>query len=112
MLLPGSGTGGYLAFLGRISPEKAPDAAIRIAALAGLPLKIAAKIDNADKQYYEDRVAPLRGASHVEFVGEMKASADRRGDHGLAGLGLRRRAALAMRLSVTRICGSSMSSGS
>jgi glycosyltransferase involved in cell wall biosynthesis len=68
MLLPGSGTGGYLAFLGRISPEKAPDAAIRIAALAGLPLKIAAKIDNADKQYYEDRVAPLRGASHVEFV--------------------------------------------
>jgi glycosyltransferase involved in cell wall biosynthesis len=71
MLLPGSGTGGYLAFLGRISPEKAPDAAIRIAALAGLPLKIAAKIDNADKQYYEDRVAPLRGASHVEFVGEM-----------------------------------------
>ena len=92
MLLPGSGTGGYLAVLGRISPEKAPDAAIRIAALAGLPLKIAAKIDNADKQYYEDRVAPLRGASHVEFVGEMKASADRRGDHGLAGLDLRRRA--------------------
>ena len=71
MLLPGFGSGGYLAFLGRISPEKAPDAAIRIAALSGLPLKIAAKIDNADKQYYEDRIAPLLGASHVEFVGEI-----------------------------------------
>ena len=51
--------------------KKAPDAAIRIAALSGLPLKIAAKIDNADKQYYEDRIAPLLGASHVEFVGEI-----------------------------------------
>jgi glycosyltransferase involved in cell wall biosynthesis len=74
MLLPGFGSGGYLAFLGRIAPEKAPDAAIRIAALSGLPLKIAAKIDNADKQYYEDRIAPLLGASHVEFVGEIGES--------------------------------------
>lgn len=71
MLLPGFGAGGYLAFLGRISPEKAPDAAIRIAARAGLPLKIAAKIDDADKQYYDDCIAPLLGASHVEFVGEI-----------------------------------------
>ena len=71
MLLPGFGAGGYLAFLGRISPEKAPDAAIRIAACAGLPLKIAAKIDNADKRYYDDHIAPLLGASHVEFVGEI-----------------------------------------
>jgi glycosyltransferase involved in cell wall biosynthesis len=72
MLLPGFGAGGYLAFLGRISPEKAPDAAIRIAANAGMPLKIAAKVDRVDQQYFEDRIAPmLRAAGHVEFVGEI-----------------------------------------
>jgi glycosyltransferase involved in cell wall biosynthesis len=71
MLLPGFGGGGYLAFLGRIAPEKAPDAAIRIAARSGMPLKIAAKIDDADKQYYEESIAPLLSGSHVEFVGEI-----------------------------------------
>jgi glycosyltransferase involved in cell wall biosynthesis len=51
LLAKGPGRGGYLAFLGRISPEKAPDAAIRIAARAGIPLKIAAKVDRVDEEY-------------------------------------------------------------
>jgi glycosyltransferase involved in cell wall biosynthesis len=64
--------GGYLAFLGRIAPEKRPDRAIQIAARAGLPLKIAAKIDRVDRAYWDDVVAPLV-AKHpnVEFVGEI-----------------------------------------
>jgi len=71
LLLPGFGAGGYLAFLGRISPEKAPDAAIRIAAAAKMPLKIAAKVDNVDKQYFAERIEPMLGAAHVEFIGEI-----------------------------------------
>lgn len=71
MLLPRFGAGGYLAFLGRISPEKAPDAAIRIAAAAGMPLKIAAKVDNVDRQYFAERIEPMLGAAHVEFIGEI-----------------------------------------
>jgi glycosyltransferase involved in cell wall biosynthesis len=64
--------GGYLAFLGRISPEKRPDRAIEIAARAGLPLKIAAKIDKADLGYWETVVAPLISRHrNVEFVGEV-----------------------------------------
>jgi glycosyltransferase involved in cell wall biosynthesis len=71
LLVPGSGRGGYLAFLGRISPEKAPDRAIRIAAQAGLRLKIAAKIDRVDRDYFETKVAPLLTQPHVEFIGEI-----------------------------------------
>ena len=70
-LLPGSGAGGYLAFLGRISPEKAPDRAIRIAALAGMKLKIAAKVDRVDQEYFREEIEPLLAQSHVEFVGEI-----------------------------------------
>jgi glycosyltransferase involved in cell wall biosynthesis len=70
-LLPRSGVGGYLAFLGRISPEKAPDAAIRIAAKAGKQLKIAAKVDRVDQQYFAERIEPLLGSPHVEFIGEI-----------------------------------------
>jgi glycosyltransferase involved in cell wall biosynthesis len=64
--------GGYLAFLGRISPEKRPDRAIEIAARSGLRLKIAAKIDKADSAYWRDAIAPMV-AEHpnVEFVGEI-----------------------------------------
>jgi glycosyltransferase involved in cell wall biosynthesis len=66
------GPDGYLAFLGRISPEKGPDKAIEIAAKADLPLKMAAKIDNADKEYWDQVVAPLVAAhSNVEFIGEI-----------------------------------------
>lgn len=50
---------GYLAFLGRISPEKRPDRAIRIAARAGMELRIAAKIDAVDRGYWEEEIAPL-----------------------------------------------------
>jgi len=63
--------GGYLAFLGRISPEKAPDAAIRIAARAGMPLKIAAKVDKVDRQYFESKIEPLLSQVDVEFIGEI-----------------------------------------
>ncbi len=71
LLLPGSGSGGYLAFLGRVSPEKAPDLAIRIAARAGMRLKIAAKIDAVDREYFKAEIEPLLAQPHVEFVGEI-----------------------------------------
>jgi len=73
-LLPFSAeaTGGYLAFLGRISPEKRPDRAIEIAAKAGMTLKIAAKVDKADQAYWDETIAPLVARyDHVEFVGEI-----------------------------------------
>ncbi len=70
-LAPGSGSGGYLAFLGRVSPEKAPDAAIRIAAAAGLPLKVAAKIDRVDVEYFKTTVEPLLSLGEVDFIGEI-----------------------------------------
>jgi glycosyltransferase involved in cell wall biosynthesis len=65
--------GGYLAFLGRISPEKRPDRAIRLAAKAGIPLKIAAKIDDVDRAYWNQVIAPLvaRHEDLVTFVGEI-----------------------------------------
>ncbi|HTW53010.1 MAG TPA: glycosyltransferase family 4 protein [Stellaceae bacterium] len=71
LLLPGFGAGGYLAFLGRISPEKAPDAAIRIAAAAGMRIKIAAKVDNVDREYFAECIEPMLDAGHVEFIGEI-----------------------------------------
>lgn len=61
----------YLAFLGRISPEKNPVEAIEIARRAGMRLKIAAKVDRADREYFEDVVQPLLSEPHVEFVGEI-----------------------------------------
>ncbi|HZH53752.1 MAG TPA: glycosyltransferase family 4 protein [Microvirga sp.] len=64
--------GGYLAFLGRISPEKRPDRAIRIAAQAGMPLKIAAKVDKADQVYWDETIKPMIEAHpNVEFIGEI-----------------------------------------
>ncbi len=63
--------GDYLAFLGRISPEKRPDRAIEIARRAGLPLRIAAKVDAADREYFRTRIEPLLRFSHVEFIGEI-----------------------------------------
>lgn len=63
---------GYLAFLGRISPEKRPDRAIRIATALGRPLKIAAKVDAADQAYWETTIRPLiENNPLVEFVGEI-----------------------------------------
>ncbi|HMM75105.1 MAG TPA: glycosyltransferase family 4 protein [Gammaproteobacteria bacterium] len=73
-LLPFSASprGGYLAFLGRISPEKRPDRAIEIAARAGMRLKIAAKVDKVDQAYWDELIGPMV-ASHpnVEFIGEI-----------------------------------------
>jgi glycosyltransferase involved in cell wall biosynthesis len=64
--------GDYLAFLGRISPEKRPDRAIKIASCAGLPLKIAAKIDKADQLYWDEVIGPLIAAHpNVEYMGEI-----------------------------------------
>src|SRR6266576_41370 len=63
--------GNYLAFLGRISPEKGVDHAIEIATRAGLPLKIAAKVDRTDKNYFESHVKPLLDHKLVEFFGEI-----------------------------------------
>ena len=65
------GEGGYLAFLGRISPEKDPVEAIRIARAANLPLKIVAKVDVVDETYFREQVYPLLDAPDVEFVGEL-----------------------------------------
>lgn len=62
---------GYLAFLGRISPEKRPDQAIEIAKRSGIPLKMAAKVDPADRVYYEAAVEPLLNHPLIEFVGEI-----------------------------------------
>ena len=62
---------GYLAFLGRISPEKRPDRAIAIAIATGRRLKIAAKVDAADRVYFEERIAPLMNHPLIEFVGEI-----------------------------------------
>lgn len=63
---------GYLAFLGRISPEKRPDRAIEIATRLGRRLKIAAKVDAADKLYWEDVIRPMvEGNPLIEFVGEI-----------------------------------------
>lgn len=66
--------GGYLAFLGRISPEKRPDRAIEIARTVGLPLKIAAKVDRTDDTYFRQQIAPLLNGAGIEFVGEVNES--------------------------------------
>ncbi|HVR61942.1 MAG TPA: glycosyltransferase family 4 protein [Polyangia bacterium] len=63
--------GKYLAFLGRISPEKRPDRAIELARRTGIPLKMAAKVDDADRVYYESVIKPLMDPGIVEFVGEI-----------------------------------------
>ncbi|MGE5646806.1 MAG: glycosyltransferase family 4 protein [Acidobacteriota bacterium] len=66
-----SAQGKYLAFLGRISPEKRVDRAIEIAKRAGMPLKIAAKVDPADRVYYETAIKPLLDHPLIEYLGEV-----------------------------------------
>jgi glycosyltransferase involved in cell wall biosynthesis len=63
--------GSYVAFLGRISPEKRPDRAIEIARALGVPLKIAAKVDDTDAAYFRDKIEPMLRAPGVEFIGEI-----------------------------------------
>jgi len=65
----------YLAFLGRISPEKRPDRAIEIASRAGIPLRIAAKVDKVDEAYWREAIEPMvRANPLIEFVGEIRES--------------------------------------
>ncbi len=61
----------YLAFVGRISPEKGVEHAVRIAQDCGLPLKIAAKIDRVDREYFEERIRPLLSLPGMEHIGEI-----------------------------------------
>ena len=67
----GEGRGDYLLFLGRISPEKRLDRAIEVATRSGFPLRIAAKIDEADREYYKEQIEPLLMNPRVEFLGEV-----------------------------------------
>jgi glycosyltransferase involved in cell wall biosynthesis len=71
LLRPNYAPEGYLAFLGRICPEKGPETAIHLAREVGLPLKIAAKIGRADRVYFRRTIEPLIDGRNVEFVGEI-----------------------------------------
>jgi glycosyltransferase involved in cell wall biosynthesis len=74
LLTPKSLNPSYLAVLGRIAPEKGVDRAIRIAIRCGIPLKIAAKVDRADQEYYDEVIRPLIGHPLIDYIGEI-------GDH-------------------------------
>jgi len=65
------GPGSYLAFLGRIAPEKRPDLAIEVARRTRIPLKIAAKVDAVDREYFESRIRPLLEGEDIDFIGEI-----------------------------------------
>jgi glycosyltransferase involved in cell wall biosynthesis len=67
----------FLLFLGRISPEKRPDSAIRIACQTGLPLRIAAKVDPVDQAYFETTIRPLLDHPLIEFMGEVNETQKR-----------------------------------
>jgi glycosyltransferase involved in cell wall biosynthesis len=75
LLTPQPVTPSYLAFLGRIAPEKRPDRAIRIARACGLPLKMAAKVDRVDREYYDTIIAPMIAEGGVELIGEIPDAA-------------------------------------
>ncbi|MGA2191927.1 MAG: glycosyltransferase family 4 protein, partial [Nitrospirota bacterium] len=74
--------GSYLAFLGRVSPEKRLDRAIEIARAADMELKVAAKVDKADEKYFGDVIRPLLGQPGIDFIGEID---ERRKDSFLGG---------------------------
>src|SRR5690606_16313620 len=71
LLAPSRRPGSYLAFLGRISPEKRPDLAIEIAQRAGLPIRLSAKVDAVDRAYFDAKIRPLLELPNVEFIGEI-----------------------------------------
>jgi glycosyltransferase involved in cell wall biosynthesis len=72
LLMPQPCKPGYLAVLGRIAPEKGVDRAIKIATRCGIPLKIAAKVDRADQDYYDELIRPLIDNNPlVEYIGEI-----------------------------------------
>jgi glycosyltransferase involved in cell wall biosynthesis len=71
LLRPSFEPGEYLAFLGRLSPEKGVDTAIRIARSASLPLRIAAKVPRSERRYFKDRLEPMIDGHHIRLVGEV-----------------------------------------
>jgi glycosyltransferase involved in cell wall biosynthesis len=71
LLTPRPVTPSYLAVLGRIAPEKGVDRAIRIAIQCGIPLKIAAKVDRTDQDYYDELIRPLMDHPLIEYIGEI-----------------------------------------
>ena len=71
LLMPQPGRHDYLAFLGRIAPEKGPNCAIRIARACGLPLRMAAKVSDADRSYFEAVIQPMLAEGGAELVGEI-----------------------------------------
>jgi len=73
-ITPDARSDGYLAFLGRLSPEKRPDLAVRLAQRANCRIKIAAKVDPADQFYFDEVIVPMLAEPHVEFVGEINES--------------------------------------
>jgi glycosyltransferase involved in cell wall biosynthesis len=71
LLTPQPAKPGYLAVLGRIAPEKGVDRAIKIAIRCGIPLKIAAKVDRADQDYYDELIKPMMDHPLVDYIGEI-----------------------------------------
>jgi glycosyltransferase involved in cell wall biosynthesis len=71
LLQPKSVKPSYFAFLGRIAPEKGVDRAIRIAQHCGMPLKVAAKVDSVDREYFEEQIQPMMKAANVDYIGEI-----------------------------------------
>jgi glycosyltransferase involved in cell wall biosynthesis len=86
LLRPQAVTPSYLAFLGRIAPEKGVDQAIAIAGRCGIPIKIAAKIDKADIEYFETNIRSLFALPHVEYIGEINDKEKARFLSGAIGL--------------------------
>ena len=68
---PNFGSGQYLAFLGRLSPEKGPDAAIRIARAAGMPLRVAAKVPRGEHRYFKHHLEPEIDGNFIQLIGEV-----------------------------------------
>jgi glycosyltransferase involved in cell wall biosynthesis len=71
LLTPQAVKPGYFAFLGRIAPEKGIDRAIRIAQHCGVPLKVAAKVDKVDQDYFDEKIKPLMASDNIEYIGEI-----------------------------------------
>jgi glycosyltransferase involved in cell wall biosynthesis len=71
LLMPVSAKQNYFAFLGRIAPEKGVDRAISIAHGCGVPLRIAAKVDKMDREYFNEKIRPQLDGKNVEYIGEI-----------------------------------------
>jgi glycosyltransferase involved in cell wall biosynthesis len=74
LLTYSKGPGKYLAFLGRIAPEKRPDLAIGLAQKVGIPIKLAAKVDVVDRAYFEQVIKPRLSSPDVDYIGEIDES--------------------------------------